>query len=61
MVDNNIDVSHFTYEQLIKRLKQLAQYYQEYWDLEKLELVQADTAAVLYEAAKRLERFTKGA
>jgi len=57
MIDCNFNVSNFTNEELINRLKYLADFYWEYWDLEKLELLEADTAAVLYEAAKRLEKF----
>ena len=57
MIDCNFNASNFTNEELINRLKHLADFYWEYWDLEKLELLEADTAAVLYEAAKRLEKF----
>lgn len=57
MIDCNFNVSNFTNEELINRLKHLADFYWTYWDLEKLELLESDTAAVLYEAAKRLEKF----
>lgn len=61
MNDRNYNASNLTHEQLINRLKALAAYYDEYYDLEKLNLVTADTAAVLYEAAKRLNIFVTGA
>jgi len=60
MTDRNYDASKLTNEELINRLKAHAMYYDEYWDLEKLELVKEDTAAILFEAANRLEQFWKG-
>lgn len=60
MTDRNYDASKLTNEELINRLKSHSMYYDEYWDLEKLELVKEDTAAILFEAANRLEQFWKG-
>ena len=60
MTNKNYDASKLTNEELINRLKSHSMYYDEYWDLEKLELVKEDTAAILFEAANRLEQFWKG-
>ena len=60
MTDRNCDASKLTNEELINKLKSHSMYYDEYWDLEKLELVKEDTAAILFEAANRLEQFWKG-
>jgi len=60
MTNRNYDASKLTNEELINRLKSHSMYYDEYWDLEKLELVKEDTAAILFEAANRLEQFWKG-
>ncbi len=60
MTDRNCDASKLTNEELINKLKSHSMYYDEYWDLEKLALVKEDTAAILLEAANRLEQFWKG-
>lgn len=54
MTDKNYDASKLTNEELIHRLMVHAEYYDTYWDLEKLELMKEDTSAILWEAAKRL-------
>jgi hypothetical protein len=60
MTDRNYNASKLTNEELINKLKSHSQYYNKYWDLERLELVKEDTAAILLEAANRLEQFWKG-
>ena len=60
MTDRNCNASKLTNEELINKLKTHSMYYDEYWDLEKLALVKEDTAAILLEAANRLEQFWKG-
>lgn len=51
---NDFGIPNLTDEELANKLKAHANYYWEYWDLEKLELVKEDTAELLHEAAKRL-------
>ncbi len=61
MTDRNYNASNLTNEELIHRLMAHAEYYDTYWDLEKLELMKEDTFAILWEAAKRLDQvFWKG-
>ncbi len=60
MTNKSYNASKLTNEELINKLKSHSIYYNEYWDLEKLALVKEDTAAILLEAANRLEQFWKG-
>lgn len=56
MVNRNYNASNLTNEELIYRLMSNAEYYDRYWNLEKLELMKEDTSAILWEAAKRLDQ-----
>lgn len=61
MTNKNYNASNLTNEELIYRLMAHAEYYDKYWDLEKLELMKEDTSAILWEAVKRLNQvFWKG-
>lgn len=61
MINRNYNASNLTNEELIHRLMAHAEYYDTYWNLEKLELMKEDTSAILWEAAKRLDQvFWKG-
>ena len=56
MVNRNYNASNLTNEELIYRLMSNAEYYDTYWNSEKLELMKEDTSAILWEAAKRLDQ-----
>ena len=56
MVNRNYNASNLTNEELIYRLMYNAEYYDTYWNSEKLELMKEDTSAILWEAAKRLDQ-----
>ena len=56
MINRNYNASTLTNEELIYRLMAHAEYYDTYWNLEKLELMKEDTSAILWEAAKRLDQ-----